>query len=125
MFVDGKLKGQEHINAIVPGHLLHLTDISHWRYLVCGLFSFSAQFFSSGDRSVSLWTIWQSHLLLGREEDPALLQPAAVLLGLPFGRGRFPHFRCGLSSVSLAGGGHCHWAACQHQHHDASVYFFG
>jgi hypothetical protein len=35
VFVDGKLKGQEHVNAVVPGHLLHLTDdISHRRYLV-------------------------------------------------------------------------------------------
>ncbi len=35
MFVDGKLKGQERVNTVVPGHILHLTDdISHQRYLV-------------------------------------------------------------------------------------------
>ncbi len=33
--MGGKLKGQERVNAVVPGHLLHLTDdISHRRYLV-------------------------------------------------------------------------------------------
>jgi hypothetical protein len=34
VFVDRKLRGQERVNAVVPGHLLHLTDdISHQRCL--------------------------------------------------------------------------------------------